>query len=518
MSKPIIIESNFGIESKKNAHPVVIHEEHIYWWKNTNKDGSQKFYCSQRNQYKCTATIKLIGTDVVSNPFKSLKQCYNTAQSNLVRKELTDESIATNFPTYHKISNCLKKRKANNRPKETTDFSTLEISGEYAMTHGQKEFLRYDNKSPTKRLIIFVDDKSLKILGESTFWYMDRTFKCAPKKLMQLFSIHAQLENVTISCVFILSQQRDEEVYREAFGINLNPHTAMSDFELASRSAIKFHFPNNYTSTNYRKYINSLEALALVPVNSVVEGFNFIKNIMPYGPKCLELYNYFNGQWIKKTPLTDWNHFASDIRTNNKVEGFHSGFNRLIMSSHPNTFLLINFLKDFQVTSVIDYERLNQGQFIQINLKKDTLKHQSIEFIKSKFTDSSNIDQYLSSLIQFVEYPHEYWQDEQDLGLYYEQEDEFEDQQEVMTCPALSKAQNTPSIENEPENVMSFVTNSDHAISEIISQAIALLHENFYLPPSNVHINRRVPLMEQLGTDFNEDSSSSVFDYIKENE
>lgn len=187
------------------------------------------------------------------------------------------------------------------------------------------------------------------------------------------------------------------------------------------------------------------------------------------------------------------------------------------MSSHPNTFLLINFSKDFQVTSVIDYERLNQGQFIQNNLKKDTLKHQSIEFIKSKFTDSSNIDQYLSSLIQFVEYPHEYWQDEQDLGLYYEQEDEFEDQQEVMTCPALLKAQNTPSIENEPENVMSFVTNSDHAISEIISQTNALLHEDFYLPPSNVHINRRVPLMEQLGTDFNEDSSSSVFDYIKEN-
>lgn len=108
----------------------------------------------------------------------------------------------------------------------------------------------------------------------------------------------------------------------------MNPHTAMSDFELASRSAIKFHFPNvnlkgcwfhfkqavnrkviklglkkNYTSTNYRKYINSLGALALVPVNSVVEGFNFIKNIMPDDPKCLELYNYFNGQWIKSKKI-----------------------------------------------------------------------------------------------------------------------------------------------------------------------------------------------------------------------
>ena len=56
MSKPTLIQSNFVIEGKKKSHPVVIFENQIYWWKNCNKDLSEKFYCHLRNQHKSTAT------------------------------------------------------------------------------------------------------------------------------------------------------------------------------------------------------------------------------------------------------------------------------------------------------------------------------------------------------------------------------------------------------------------------------------------------------------------------------
>lgn len=98
----------------------------------------------------------------------------------------------------------------------------------------------------------------------------------------------------------------------------------MSDFELASRNAIKYHFPNverkgcwfhfrqavnrrvikiglkkRYGQDNYRKFINLLGALALLPVEKVEEAFKLIKSFMPKDSKCTELYEYFERQWIK---------------------------------------------------------------------------------------------------------------------------------------------------------------------------------------------------------------------------
>lgn len=155
----------------------------------------------------------------MNNPFKSVKNCYITAQKKLVNQQVPSESIAANFPSLNQIKSSLQKRKANMRPDEPEDFSDLEIADEYASTHRKTQFLRYDNQSLTRRLIIFVDDKALEILSESDLWFMDGTFKCAPRKLLQLFTIHALVENVTFPCVYILSKKEDEEAYREAFGI-----------------------------------------------------------------------------------------------------------------------------------------------------------------------------------------------------------------------------------------------------------------------------------------------------------
>lgn len=98
-----------------------------------------------------------------------------------------------------------------------SDFSNLEITGEYCVTAENKEFLRYDNKIELKRNLVFLDDESLKILSESDEWFMDGTFKSAPVQMSQLFTIHVSVKKsikyTTLPCVYVLTILKDEKSY-----------------------------------------------------------------------------------------------------------------------------------------------------------------------------------------------------------------------------------------------------------------------------------------------------------------
>ena len=43
----------------------------------------------------------------------------------------------------------------------------------YTVTVQQMPFLRYDNKSDTSRILIFVSDDALRILGDISRWHSD---------------------------------------------------------------------------------------------------------------------------------------------------------------------------------------------------------------------------------------------------------------------------------------------------------------------------------------------------------
>ncbi|CAF1109505.1 unnamed protein product [Brachionus calyciflorus] len=372
-------------------------------------------------------------------------------------------------------------------------------------------------------------------MSKSEQWFMHGTFKCSPKELLQLFSIHAQTDHLTTPCVFILSKTRDEECYREAFGvlkdlaleknINLNPKSVMSDFETASRNALKFHFPNvetkgcwfhfrqainrkeiklglkkNYSRHDFRKYINMFSTLALIPYERVEEGFQAIKNFMQDDQGCRELYQYFERQWIKNVDPKIWNHFDSDIRTNNKIEGFHSGFNRMVSSSHPLIFVLINFLKDVQASASLNFERLQQCQVPNRKLRKEIDKNNTLENIKSSFKTSTNInDQDIDLLIiNFQPIP--------------------TNNPIIETCEIVSSSmQNVDKVDT-----IFYQDDNEGSTSEIPPTLIDLIGESHILingPQSNqvnVYVDRSRPLASVLGPDFYQDlETSSSFDYIR---
>ncbi|RNA13080.1 Ragulator complex LAMTOR3 [Brachionus plicatilis] len=336
----------------------------------------------------------------------------------------------------------LQKSRTKLMPTIPKDFSSLVINGEHAITTSGEEFLRFDNQSSSNRIIIFVDDYSFKILSESEEWFMDGTFKSAPKQMMQLFTIHALVKN-------IFNVLKDLALGAKLI---LNSKRVMTDFEALSTFAIQFHFPNvvikgcwfhfrqaifrravrlglkqHYHLDEHRELINLFGALALIPIEKINEGFEIIKLFKPNDAKCDQMLTYFENQWLNKIQPNIWNHFDSDIRTNNKIEGLHSGLNKQIISDHQNVFQLINFLKQKQSSNSIEYERLKQAQVVKNKSKKEETKQFQLELIKIEHKNSPKVKEFLQSLCQFIQYPYEYWFDEQNLEEYLIEEAEDDD-------------------------------------------------------------------------------------------
>ncbi|CAF1069668.1 unnamed protein product [Brachionus calyciflorus] len=446
----ILIDRN--IENEKNtvnSHSIAYFQYHTYRWREDNSDGTTRYYCTNKTNFKCTACIKTRGEVficqtglhfgnkmddldvkcliaeqdlkkmVMGDLSKSIKECYNTIQSDLLKKDISADVVAAKFPSFAKISSTLQKRRRNKQPEVPKDFHNLTITGEYEKTIQGTLFLQYDNKSENKRVMIFVDDATLKILAQAKLWLMDGTFKSAPKKLLQLYTTHAFIEKITIPCCYILTQDKDEKTYRDVFGklkdiaiernILLSPKSVMTDFEKASTNAFVYHFHDvelkgcwfhfrqainrnaglyglkqHFREHEYKRFINSLGSLALVSLNLVQDGFNYVRNIMPNDPKCLQLYDYFERQWIKI-----WNHNDTDVRTNNYVEGFNSALNQQ------------------QSNAIVDYSRIKQSQTVRLKSNKEQEKPLTLELIKIDNKNCRNVAEYLSSLWHYVQFPYE---------------------------------------------------------------------------------------------------------------
>lgn len=57
-----------------------------------------------------------------------------------------------------------------------------------------------------------------------------------------------------------------------------------------NRNAIRYGLKQHYNQVKYKKFINSLGALAFLPLDKVQEGFSLIKTFMPNDRKFDHLY------------------------------------------------------------------------------------------------------------------------------------------------------------------------------------------------------------------------------------
>ena len=184
-NKVLFISSNFGItENRQNSHPIAIFNNYCFWWKRQNKN-STKYVRSNESCYasinlKDDSVIKVSGkhlhdmlTDVeiklltaklelkasVSTELsKSTAFHYKEMESKLIMPDIPARVIVAKMPSFKQMSSGLQKIRQKLIPTIPSDFSKLDTSGDFALTTNKKQFLRYDNRSYSNRIIIFVDD------------------------------------------------------------------------------------------------------------------------------------------------------------------------------------------------------------------------------------------------------------------------------------------------------------------------------------------------------------------------
>ncbi|KAF0705460.1 MULE domain-containing protein [Aphis craccivora] len=120
---------------------------------------------------------------------------------------------------------------------------------------------------------------------------------------------------------------------------------------------------------NFSLFCSKIDALAILPIDDVPAGMDYIKSIMP--DEARELVNYFDQTYIsginrpigisrpgKKTkfrnitpifPPATWNVHETTIknleRTNNRTEGFNHRFSKLVSYNHPSIWTLIKKIR-----------------------------------------------------------------------------------------------------------------------------------------------------------------------------
>ena len=125
-----------------------------------------------------------------------------------------------------------------------------------------------------------------------------------------------------------------------------------------------------YNDNEFSLFIWCLSALAFVPLDDVVNSFDALIDA-GYNDQAQPVVNYFEDNFIgrpdrrgiRKQPIfsiASWNVYDRVLeslpRTNNSVEGWHNGFQRSLMCSHPTIWRLIEHLKkeDGAATAVLN--------------------------------------------------------------------------------------------------------------------------------------------------------------------
>ena len=238
-----------------------------------------------------------------------------------------------------------------------------------------EHFLQVDEED----IKIFATIPMLNVLSNSTHWLADGTFKLAPQAFLQIYTVHAIVRDHALPVAYALLKNKTRAAYTRMWDhmkalVHLQPESVMIDFEAASKRAIEENFPNatvagcmfhlgqsiwrkvmdeglreDYTNRETtRKFVKNLLALGFLEVNSVVEGFETLRDHDDFPQNLEGVYDYFEDTYIGRPqrrgrrqplfPLVMWNQRMRTEeglpRTNNMAEGWHNAFQSSVTFSH----------------------------------------------------------------------------------------------------------------------------------------------------------------------------------------
>ena len=448
--------------------------------KKSSSATTKRWECSRRSAFGCNGkiTTNLEMSDIISSIEHNHERDEGLLEVAKMHITLSQEAKSTRGNTSRLVADSLEsmtqegrlamgkintvkryvqRKRQEGRPKDPESLRDLEISGEWTMTRGNDPvpFLIHDNGTEARnRIIIFATENAMHHLAKSDIWFMDGTFTSAPALFEQIFVIRASLADSAISCVYGFLSGKSQEIYQdflsavldkgEALGLDMNPVTTMTDFELSLLNAIAnvlgpqintktcfYHLTQNTwrklqslgLSSIYkedestRHFCGMIDGLAFLPIDKVVDGMNFLKTKCP---NHLEpLLEYFDSTYVTGTkrrarripplfPPEKWNVYDATVRgehrTNNQCETWTNAFKFLVGYSHPSIWAAIEALnKDALMVQTI-LEKDAVGEPLRKKIKRETVKLQSrLQNLCLDFSDGKKtIEEFLHGIAKNI--------------------------------------------------------------------------------------------------------------------
>ncbi|XP_034936450.1 uncharacterized protein [Chelonus insularis] len=362
--------------------------------------------------------------------------------------------VSALLPKLASMTRTVNRIRCKNNPQllDPPSRSQLELRGEWKQTHKGDMFLLHDSGGNKKRFLVFSTPKNLDVLKKCQQWLSDGTFNAVPSIFSQLYTVHGFIDGKSIPLVYALLPNKSKKIYLQFLTVlrqnmpNFSPSLIMVDFEPAFIEAFREVFKstkitgcNFHFNQCFRRRIQScglqsrynqdvifaanlrlLMALAFIPPKDVIEGYELIVGCDFY--KCNsddleDLLAYFEMTWIgqlchnkkkRKKPLFDismlncYQAVINDLlRSNNPIEGWHSGFNRRVGVSHASIGLFLNKLKDEQSRNEALISQIDTG--LNVVTQPKTYRDYNVRLKKVVMNyDSSDKLGYLRSIAKII--------------------------------------------------------------------------------------------------------------------
>jgi len=309
-----------------------------------------------------------------------------------------------------------------------------------------KPFLIFDNKQADSRILIFASNFALNILSGAETWFMDGTFKCSTTLFQQLYVIRGKYKNQISTCVYAFLPNKLKSTYITILqqvvinclqtSNNPKPKYIVMDFEIGAISATKHVFGDSVqvkgcffhlcqsmwrkiqhlglssvykNNKNIRLNCNMINALAFLPLNEISSGMAYLYTIIPI--ELLLVAKYFDDIYVSGTSGTPmfspilWNVFDVTLndgdRTNNYCEGWNNYFNKLVGTSNPSFWLVLQCIQQDESTMRIEsirHEQSNNLTSRKKNKKYASLQYKLRETITSYVNKEITMEHFLNTI------------------------------------------------------------------------------------------------------------------------
>jgi len=312
-----------------------IYEGYRYRRDRCNADGSSSWRCVRRDCVgrrkklsdgsSVEVTVHIHAPDNAKNDAERVKadirqRAVNTVERprQIILQTTTGTSLEASqyLPAYSSLQRTVnrKRKRENLALPNLRSVQEIQIPDQLKVTTRGDSFLFWDSgEDDPQRLFVFCTDRNIDTVEQNAHWFMDGTFKVAPELFVQLFTIHALVDNRALPMVYVLLRSKTQADYERVFRKllesrnTLSPSSILLDFEKATLQASAavfahvtvtgclFHLGqslwcriqneglvNKYRDDeNVRMFAKTLLALSFVPPDDVAECFDELNDNRP---------------------------------------------------------------------------------------------------------------------------------------------------------------------------------------------------------------------------------------------